>query len=157
MEALIAAVAFCIFLVLVIKPIRTLVLNALDNYALQAVRELKEANKMFKEAEKLHKDIVKQHIQAKEDAKKIIAKAKSEAESIVKSAKSELKKVTEKKLQLTMSRIDQQERQIVEDLKNEAITIAMTKVQEALIHELDSEAQLTFIKNGIREVKKLVH
>lgn len=157
MESVIVTVAFCIFIALVFKPVKNFILNMLDNYAHEAVKQLEEANKMFEEADKMHKDIKEQYKQAQADSKKIIAKAKQEAASIVKSAQKELEKVTDKKTQLTMSRIEQQEKKIIEDLKDEAITIAMGKVQEALINELDSDAQMTFINNGMKEVKKLVH
>ncbi len=157
MESIIVAIAFIVFLALAIKPVKNLLLGMLDKYAQDAVRQLTEANNMFKEASDMYDSIKKQHRQAEKDSQIIIAKAKEEAAALIEDAKKELERVTQKKLELTMGRIEQQEKQIVDDLKNEAINLAISKVQESLINQLDAEAQLALINSGIKEVKKLVH
>ncbi len=157
MESIIVAVAFVVFLALAIKPIKNILLSMLDKYALDAVRQLTEANNMFKEASDMYDEIKKQHRQAERESQLIITKAKEEASALIEEAKKELERVTQKKTELTMGRIEQQEKQIVDDLKNEAIALAITKVQESLINQLDAEAQLALINSGIKEVKKLVH
>ncbi len=157
MESIVVAVAFGVFLILAIKPIKNMLVGMLDQYSKDAVKQLTEANEMFQEASKMYDDIKKQHKQAEKEAQEIITKAKEEALALVEEAKKELERVTQKKTELTMGRIEQQEKQIVEDLKNEAINLAISKVQESLINQLDAEAQMALINEGIKEVKKLVH
>ena len=157
METIIVAVAFVLFVVFAFKPVKNVILGMLDQYAADAVKQLTEANNMFNESSKLYEEIKKQHRQAERDAKEIVAKAKEESAALVADAKKELERITHKKTELTMIRIEQQEKQIVEDLKNEAINTALVKVQDSLIKQLDTEAQMALINNGIRDVKKLVH
>jgi F-type H+-transporting ATPase subunit b len=157
METTVVAVAFIIFMALIFKPAKRFLLSMLDTYAAEAIQKLEEAQQIHKEAQAIYSDIKKQSEQAKTDSKEILQKAKKEAEAIINEGKKELERITNKKAELTLSRIAQQEKQIIEDLKSEAINIALEKVQVALLNELDSEAQMSLIENGIRQVKKLVH
>lgn len=157
MEGYIVAIAFVLFVGFIFKPAKNALLSMLDQYAADAIKQLTEANNMFTESSKLYEEIKKQHKQAEKDAKEIVAKAKEESAAMVEEARKELERITQKKMELTLGRIEQQEKQIVEDLKNEAINIALIKVQDSLIKQLDTEAQMALIDNGIGEVKKLVH
>jgi len=156
-ESIIVAASFFLFIALVYQGVKKGVIAIIDDYAAEAVKSLKESQKMRDEAHKLLTSVKKQQIEAKKTSAEIISRSKAEAEAIQKDAKSEIKKLAIKKLEMAYSRIEQQEKQILEGMKNEAVQMAISQVQEALIDELDSSAQLTLIHDGVRGIKKLVH
>ncbi len=155
--SIIVATSFFLFIALVYQGVKKGVISIIDGYAAEAVKSLKESQDMKDEAEQLLRSIKKQQIEAKRTSEDIISSSKAEAEALKKDAKAEISKLSKKKLEMAYARIEQQEKQIVEGLKNEAVQMAISQVQEALIDELDSNAQLTLIHDGVKGIKKLVH
>ncbi|MFI4983882.1 MAG: hypothetical protein ACHP6I_01645 [Rickettsiales bacterium] len=156
-ESVVVAVAFLIFASLVFKPIKNYLLSMIDDYTAQAIRKLEEAENILKQAKSLSHKIDKEFKQAKLDSQTIVKKARIEAKSIIEAARKQVEDVLAKKTDLAMERISQQEKHMVEDLKKEAIAMAIATVEQGLFKELDKSAQNSLINHGIREVKKLVH
>ena len=156
-ESLVGAVAFAIFVALVYRPVKRLLVSMIDEYTAQAITKLEEAGAILKDAKAMSLDIQKQYKQAKIDSADIMKKAKLEATSLIEDARKEVENMTAKKTEMALERIAQQEKQMVEDLKKEAIALAISTVEEGLLKELDKSAQNSLINHGIKEVKKLVH
>lgn len=156
-ESIIVAASFFLFVALVYGFIKRGVISIIDGYAEEAVKSLKESQAMRDEAHKLLTSVKKQQIEAKRTSDEMLKRAKSEADSLKKDAKAQIKSLSKKKLEMAYQRIEQQEKQIVESMKNDAVQMAIAQVQDALIEELDSNAQMTLIHEGVKGVKKLVH
>jgi F-type H+-transporting ATPase subunit b len=156
-ESFVGAIAFGIFVVLVYKPVKNLLISMVDEYTAQAIKKLEEAEAIFKEAKAMSLDVQKQYNQAKIDSVDIMKRAKLEAASLIEDARKEVETMTAKKTEMAMERISQQEKQMVEDLKKEAVTLAISTVEQGLLKELDKSAQNSLINYGIKEIKKLIH
>lgn len=156
-ESVVVAIAFFVLLPLVFKPVQKIVLSILDKKAASAIKVLKEAEDLYLRAQELLKVAQMNHETALKDSKDIVQKASEEAEMILKEANDEAKRIIKKKTALSIARIDRQEKQIVDDIKSSAIQLAITQVQESLVHELGKEAQLSLIEGGVREMKKVLN
>lgn len=156
-ESIIVAASFLLFVGGVYQLVKKGVIDIIDSYAEEAVKSLKESQEMRDEAEKLLLDIKKQQIEAKKTADEILKRSKEEAVAIRKDAQKEIEELSKRKLELAYARIEQQEKQILEGLKSEAVQMAISQVQDALIEELDNNAQLTLIHDGVKGLKKILH
>jgi F-type H+-transporting ATPase subunit b len=156
-ESAIVALSLLVFIGLLYKPVKKGIISALDNYAAEAIRSLDDAQAMFNEAENLVNDAKEELIEAKITAKEIVARAHKEAADLLAEAKSEAERITTKRAEIAMARITQQEQQIMDELKQEAIALAMRNVHTNLIKELDSKAQLSLIENGLTDIKKIIN
>lgn len=156
-ESFVAAIAFIIFAGLVFKPVKRLIVSMIDDYTAQAIKKLEEAEAIFQDAKVMSQEVQKQYKQAKIDSVDILNNAKLEAASLIEDARKDVENMTAKKTQMALERISQQEKHMVEDLKKEAISLAVATVEQGLLKELDKSAQNSLINHGIKEVKKLVH
>lgn len=156
-ESIIVALAFFIFVPLVYKPVKSLLFSFIDNYAQEAIKNLTESKKMRDESEKLLLQMKRDRIEAQKTTNDIIKNSEEEVAEILENMKAEIKEMTKKKVDLSISRISQQEKQIIENLKNEAIQKAVEQVEFHLVNELDKSAQLSLIDSNISNIKKLVH
>lgn len=156
-ETFIVAIAFFALIPFVYKPIKKSILFMLDKKTAAAIKTLNEAQELYNKAQELLKEAQKHHATAIKDAQDIIKKANDEAEIILKEANDEVEKIVKKRTALSIARINQQEKQIIDDIKNSAIQLAVSQVQESIVNELGKEAQLSLIENGIKEAKKLLN
>jgi F-type H+-transporting ATPase subunit b len=156
-ETVVVAIAFLVFIPLVFKPVKKAVLTMLDERAAVAVKVLKEAEELHTKAQMLLKEAEEHYATALKDSKDIVQKASEEAHSILDEANKEVERIVKKKTELSIVRISQQERQIVDDIKSSAIQLAVSQIQDSIMDELGKEAQISLIENGIKEAKKLLN
>lgn len=148
------AVATVFFIGLIFKPIKRFILSALDKHTVTAIKNLTEAHKMYEEALLIFNEIKQQHLEAKQNVDEIIAKAKEEAETLISEASLEVDRITKKKSELAMARIIQQEKHIMEFLKDEIVSDALIRVQNMIAQELDVNAQLSLLESNIKQTTK---
>ena len=156
-ESIIVGLAFLLFIPLVYKHAKNAIINMLDDRTANVVKSLQESDKIFKEAQDLLKDAKLKHQEAEETIRLMVIQAENEAKSLIEDAKRQAEEITNKKIEMSLAKINLQEKQLIEDIKLAAIQQAMSKVEESLINELDKEAQLSLIEDGLKQVKKLMH
>lgn len=156
-EGMVVALAFILFIPLVYKHAKNAIVNLLDDRTSNVIKSLKESEKIFKDAQSLLDDAKSKHKEAEETIRLMIIHAENEAKALIEEAKKQAEEITNKKIEMSLAKINLQEKQLLEDIKLAAIQQAMTKVEESLINELDKEAQLSLIEDGIKQVKKLMH
>ncbi len=149
--------SFAVFIGLVFRSLKAIILRILDERALKIIHDLNEAAKIKGEALVMLETIQKEHANIKQDAKDIIDKATAESQSILEEAKKQAERITKKRLELAIERIAQQEEQIIRDIKAEAVDSALVIVQQKLIDELDKNIKLDLIDYSIKSLKKFVH
>ncbi len=156
-EVTIVAASFVLFVVTLFKPIKRFLLGFLDAKIRTAVRNIEEAAEMRSEAEGYLK-VAQAHLdEAKQTALDIVNKAKEKSNLILTGIEKEIKLLSEKKAESSLARISQQERQIVEELRAEAVDLAMVYVQDALVNELKKDAQMNLIESSLKKTNKLIH
>ncbi len=156
-EATIVALAFIAFIPLVYKHARHAVIGMLDDRTAGVIKSLQESEKIFKDAQALLNDAKLKHAEAEGTIRLMVLQAENEARSLIEDAKKQAQEITSKKIEMSLAKINLQEKQLIEDIKLATIQQAMTRVEESLIHELDKDAQLSLIEDGLRQAKKLMH
>lgn len=149
--------SFLIFIGIVFKPAKAILLKTLDDRALKIIHDLNEAAKIKEEAIAMLKVVEAEHASIKQNAKEIIKKAEHEAKVILEESKRQAENITKKRLELAMQRISQQEEQIITNVKTEAVDSALAIVQKMFVEEIDKSIKLGLIDDSIKSLKKFVH
>ncbi len=157
-ETAIVGIAFLVFIPLVYKPVRATLLNILDKHTASAIRNMDHAQEMYQKAEQMLAEITEKFNEAELVAEAIIKSANEEAAAIIADAQEEIAKISAKKTELALGRINQQEKNIIENLKVSVIERALSNVNEMIIKELDANAQMELIDNSVKMIsRKLVN
>ena len=156
-EQFIAALAFIVFVPLVYKFAKKAILTILDDRTSNVIKSLQESERIYNEAQTLLNEAKAKYDEAEATIKLMIEQAENEAVLLIQEAKTQAENITKKKTELFLARISQQEKQLIEDVKNSAIQLAMDKVEESLITEIDRDTQLNLIEDGLKQAKKLMH
>jgi F-type H+-transporting ATPase subunit b len=149
--------SFLIFIGFTFKPVKSAILNMLDERQAKVISDLKEASKINTEAQAMLTEIKKQYEEAQTTAKAMVEKANSEAKAILQEAKKEAIKITKKRIELVIQKISYQEEQLIREIKQEAINSAISSVNQMLLDDLDKETKLSLIDESINSLKKFVH
>jgi F0F1-type ATP synthase membrane subunit b/b' len=153
-ESLIIAVATVLFVGLVYKPAKAFIFNLLDEHTKEAIRSLKEAEKIYQESKEMLAQMRIAHDDAKNTAVAIIAKAKEEAEMLIAHANTEIDRITAKKTELAMARITQQELHISDYLKDAIVNEAILKAHEFISKEIDIGIQMGLVQEDLKQLAK---
>lgn len=156
-ETTVVAASFVLFVIALFKPAKNAILAFLDEKVQEAVKGIEEAKAMRKEAEEYFSQAKHKLSDAEKTALEIVESATARATAILTHVEEEVKVLAEKKSQIAMARIAQQEKQIIEEIKREAVELAMQHVQEALVDELDAGAQMSLIEHSIKNAKRMVN
>jgi F-type H+-transporting ATPase subunit b len=156
-EATIVAIAFILFFVVLFRPIKRFILEFLDAKIQLAIRNIEEAAQLRSEAEGYLRSAQAHLAEAKTMALDIVNKAQEKSNLILSNVEDEVKILAEQKTENSLARLSQHENQIIEELKAEAVELAMVYVQDALVSELKKEAQMNLIEDSLKKTKKLIH
>lgn len=156
-ETLIVASAFVLFIVFTYRPVKAFILSALDQKIADTIKQVEEAKNLKQDAEKVFEDAQSKLAEAEDIASQMISNAKKKAEEILHNVEKEVTELAAKKTESSMQRILLQEKKVLEEIKVEAVELAMSYVEQALIDELDKNAQLALIENNVASMKKVIH
>lgn len=157
-ESVVVAIAFVIFCAAVFKPAKSAILGALDKHNSDAMRHLDEAKALFEEAKNMRAAAEAALTDAEKTSANIIANAKAEVEHLMKDSQEEFNRLTSTKFELAGAKIEQQERHIIEQLKESIINDALQTVGTLLAKEMNDNAQLGLIDDSISKIsKKLIN
>jgi F-type H+-transporting ATPase subunit b len=156
-ETLVIAFAFILFIVFTYKPVKAFILSALDQKIADTIKQVEEAKLLKKDATKVFQDAQDKLEEAENIASQMISNAKKKAEEILHNVEKEVTELAAKKTESSMQRILLQEKKVLEEIKVEAVELAMSYVEQALIDELDKSAQLALIESNVASMKKVIH
>lgn len=153
-ESVIIAVATVIFAFLAFKPAKKSILSMLDNKILEIASKIKQAEDMKNDAEAMLNQIQEELNNAKTTAKDIIESAKLKSKNILEDAKKDMEVITQRRTDLTIERISQQEKLIVEEFKQEVLKKALTKVEESFTKKLTPSTKKQLVEYSINNLKR---
>lgn len=153
-ESLIIAVATVLFVGMVFKPAKKFLIGMLDEHTKEAVKNLYEAENIYKQAKKMLAEIKAEHAEAMATSASIAEKAKEEAEMLISGAHREIERITQKKSELAMARIIQQEQQIMDYLKDAIVSESIQKVHEFIAKEIDINTHLALVQEDVKQLVK---
>jgi F-type H+-transporting ATPase subunit b len=151
------AVAFVIFLAAAGRPMSRAIITALDARGERIRTEIEEAQSLREEAQKLLADSKRKHRDAIEESAEILAHAKIEAERLRVQIQQDLDAALRRREQSAMDKIAQAEANALRDVRNQAVSVALSATASLIAANLDDKKHAALIDQSIRGVaEKLV-
>jgi len=147
-------IAFLIFAgMLVSMKVPATVGKALDDRAAGIRKDLDDAARLRKEAERLLADYQRKAREAEAEAKSIIEAAKREAENLAAETKKALAESIERRTKLAEDKIARAEAQAVSEVRATAVDVAVSAAETLLKARLTGAAATGLVEQSIRDLK----
>ncbi|TCP62805.1 F-type H+-transporting ATPase subunit b [Rhodovulum bhavnagarense] len=148
---LISFVAFIAVLVYLRVPGKLMAM--LDKRAEGIQSELDEARALREEAQTILASYERKQKEVQEQAQRIIDTARTEAESAAAKAKQDLKVTIERRLASADEQIEQAKAGAVKEVRDRAITVAVSAAREVIAHQMTAQASDTLVDRAIADVQ----
>ena len=149
-----ALVALIIFLGIVLYlKVPGMIGKSLDDRADKIRGELEEARKLREEAQQLLAEYQRKRKEAEKEASEMVAAAKHEADIIVADAKQKTEDYVARRTTLAEQKIAQAEREAVNEVRTDAVEIAVAAAGKILEDKIDTKAAASLFKSSLAEVK----
>ncbi|MEZ5810695.1 MAG: F0F1 ATP synthase subunit B [Rhizobiaceae bacterium] len=149
-----ALVALIIFLGVVLYfKVPAMVGKSLDDRADKIRNELEEARKLREDAQQLLAEYQRRRKEAEKEASDMVAAARHEADIIVADAKQKTEDYVARRTALAEQKIAQAERDAVNEVRSDAVEIAVAAAGRLLEAKIDDKAADALFKSSLAEVK----
>ena len=143
------AAAGAIFLAVVWRPARRVLLGSLDERAARIRGELDEARRLREEAEQLLVRYQQQRRDAEAEAQAIVAHAEEEARRIADAAARDLEQSLARRQRLAEERIAQAEGRVLDEIRGAAVDVAVAAARQVIATQLDEKHGGALIDSAI--------
>jgi F-type H+-transporting ATPase subunit b len=148
------AIAFVIFVALMIWKARKMITDMLDQRAETIRKQIDEAETLRREAQDLLAEYQRKQSEAYKEAEGIVSQAKAEAERLKLKAQSELDAAIKQRERQAMDRIAHAEAQAVADVRNAAVDAAIGATRTLLRDRLAAGQGGELVDQAIAELPK---
>lgn len=146
------AAAFIIFMAMVaywgLRPI----LRSLDARAERIRNEIREAEKLREEAQRQLADSKRRQREAEKEATQIVEHAKHEAKRMRDQAEKDVTEQLERRERQTLDKIEQAEKKAVQEVRNQAITVAMAAAERLMRDNLSEKKANELVDTAIKDL-----
>ncbi|WP_207486014.1 F0F1 ATP synthase subunit B family protein [Arenibaculum pallidiluteum] len=151
------AVAFVVFVVLVFRKAKTIILSTLDERAEKIRRELEEAQRLREEAQALLAQSQRKQREALKEAEDIVAHARDEAERLRRTAETEMEEHIRRREAQAVDKIAQAEASALQQVRDMTVDIAIDATRRILTERMDERQSSALVEESIRELPKNLH
>jgi F-type H+-transporting ATPase subunit b len=151
------AVAFVLFVGLTFKPIKNALTGALDARADKIRQELEEAARLREEAQKLLADYKRKQSEVSKEAEELLEHAKVEAARLREAAEKDVEDALKRRQQAAVERIEQAEAKALEEVRGQAVEIAIAATGKLLAENIDDSKAAALVQQSISELKQKIH
>jgi F-type H+-transporting ATPase subunit b len=151
------AVAFLCFVVLAARPVSRALSGALDARSSRIRNELNEAQALREEAQKTVAEFKRKQRDALKEAEQILDHAKIEAKRLAERAERDLEAALERREQAALDKIAQAEAQALQEVRDQAIDVALMATAKLLADNLGPERSGAMIDRAIRDLPGKLH
>ncbi|MEE9210627.1 MAG: F0F1 ATP synthase subunit B [Kiloniellales bacterium] len=149
--------AFVIFVAAVFKPVSRKMGAALDARSARIRAELEEARALREEAQKTVAEFKRKQRDALKEAERILDHAKVEAKRLRERAERDLEVALERREQAALDKISQAEAQALQEVRDQAIEVALVATAKLISENLDPERSDAMIDQAIRDLSGKLH
>lgn len=149
--------SFILFVSLIFKPVGRIILAALDDRAVKIQSELDEAIRLKEEAQALLSSYQRKQKEVTQNAKDIIAHAEAETKRIAKQAEKDLEDSLNKRIEVSMQKIAAYEASILQDVRNNAVDIAISTVRSLVAESISKDVAEDLISKAMADLDKKLH
>lgn len=151
------AVAFIVFLGIVLRFGYRPVVDMLDARAEKIKNELDEARVLHEDSQTLLANYQRKQRDAEKEAKRIVEQAKAEAERLRAKAEADLKETLERREQAAIDKIARAEAQALQDVRDNAIDAAVVAARTLIAENLDEAKSAALIDEAIAGLGTKLH
>ena len=155
--AVIVAIAFFVFLLLLFKPVAKFLSRALDQRSERIAKELAEATRLREEAQVTLAAYQKRQREVNEEAEQLLRAAKEAALRLQEEAKIQLKKAVENRVAQANDKIAQEEQKAVQEVHRRVVEIAAQAAKNLITEEYQDEANDLLIKLAMKDTNRVLH
>ena len=130
-------VAAAIFVAIVWKPARRILIGSLDERAARIRADLDEARRLREEAEQLLADYRAKERETVAEAEAILAQAREEADRIAAQSARDLEQALVRRQRLAEERITQAEKKALDEIRAVAVDVAIDAAREVIASQID--------------------
>ena len=150
--------AFFVLIAAIFKPVKNALFRALDSYAEDIKATLKEAQDLKREASANLESARRELENSKRLADEIIARSEEESLALVKNAKKDAQAEAKKQIDLIISNFETRKKQMIEDIKEQAVSKAIEQVAAKINADLeDTELESALIDASLNSFKHTKH
>ena len=142
-------VAFLIFVLLTVSPIKKALLTALDKRAKKIQSDIEQALKLREEAQELLATYQRKQRDGVSEAERVLENAKIEGQSLVNDSIQKLNVQLARRESIAMKRIEQAENMALQKVHNHAVDIALTATKAIFSENITKNKSRELIRNSI--------
>ncbi len=142
-------VAVLVFVALVWRPAKRILIGALDERATRIRDELEAARNLREEAERILADYQRRQREAASEAESIVAHAQAEAERLAAQSARDLEAMLQRRRQLAEERITQEEARAVAEIRAVTVDVAVSAARQIIAAGLDERRGAMLIDSAI--------
>ncbi|MGB8276004.1 MAG: F0F1 ATP synthase subunit B [Alphaproteobacteria bacterium] len=151
------AIAFVLFVAATFRPLKKVIVGALDARAAKIRSEIEEAARLREEANSALAAYQRKQREAVKEAEEIVAFAEREASQIKAKAEEELNAALARREQMALDRIAQAQAHALQEVRNLAVEVAVAATKRLLVQNLDQTRADALTAAAIEELPKKLH
>ena len=151
------AVAFVLFVGVLLRFGWARAVGALDKRASDIKNELDEAIRLREDAQELLASYQRKQRDAEKEAADIIAHAEAESNRLRAEAEAELAATIGRRTEAALAKIEQVEAQALTEVRETAVDVAVSAARKMLTDNLDETRGNTLIDDAIGELRRKLH
>ncbi len=145
-------ISFIIFVILMIKPFKTIMIGGLDSKIQEIKQNIDKSLESFTEAEEKLKDAEKSTLDLTNKVDEIIFNAKSQAESISKNIIDKTSQTVKSKEKNSIDRIQQIELSAIQSIKSQA-SIELNSIIRNYLSNISEDDRTKILNNSVINLK----
>lgn len=139
------------------KFLTPFITRALDKRAADITEELERATALREEAQVILAQYQKKQRESLKEAEEIVQKANLEARRITREAEQDVEEQLKKRMKLAMDKIEQAERQALQDVRSHIIDITVAAASRIVDSKLTAAARDELVQQAVQDVQKKLH
>ena len=151
------AIAFLVFVVLAARPVWGALTGGLDARSMRIRTELEEAQALREEAQKTVAEFKRKQHDALNEAEKILDHALVEAQRLRERSERDLEAALERREQAALDKIAQAEAQALQEVRDQAIEVALVATAKLISENLGKERSGAMIDQAIQDLSGKLH
>jgi len=151
------AIAFGVFVVLIVWKARGAILAGIDARAERIKAELDEAQRLREEAQKVLAEYKRKQRDAAKEAEDLLASARHEADLLRRQAADDLKQTLARREKAAVEKISQAEANALQEVRAQAVDIAIAATAKLLSENVDPQRDQAMVNQAIRDLGRKLH
>lgn len=137
--------------------VHKMALGALDSRSAEIQKELDTARALREEAEAVLMEYKRKQEKHLQEAEEMLERARKEANAMREAAEKDLLDNMDKRMQAAMQRIEQQERQALNDVRNHVVDITIAAAKDMIADHFKNLSSEQMVQSVVADLERKVH